>query len=155
VALAVGLTISSSLAAQDSSLTILKLVPPPVDGTIFPFTIEGPNGDQTFDLLGDDSHQLTLEPGTYVIREDIPEGWELSLVRCSEIYQVGPVASGALRLALEPGASEACRFHNSRLDPTPPGPPGAPDIPALSPTALSIFLMVLSIAGGMILRNQT
>lgn len=136
-------------------MTVLKHLSPVGDGSVFPFTLEGPGPDQTFDLANGEHETFTLDPGTYVIREALPEDWELLLIRCNPIYYVvGPVASAALRVELEPGESLTCIFtnHNSLIPP--PHPPSLVEAPALSPTALSILFMALAAAGGLLLRSS-
>ena len=155
MALVVGLLLVVSLHAQEeqSSLTILKLVWPVDDGTVFPFTLEGPGPEQDFELGGGDFLNFSLEPGTYIVRELVPEDWELLVIRCGVIFEEGPVASGALQIELDPGESVTCRFENNMIGVPPPPPPGAVDVPTLSPTAVSIFFMALAIAGGLLLRK--
>jgi hypothetical protein len=66
---------SSLFAQQESTLRVLKRAYPSLDGTVFSFTLDGPSGTQAFGLLADQSRQFTLEPGTYTLREDVPEDW--------------------------------------------------------------------------------
>lgn len=146
----------SPASAQTSTLTVLKQTPPYPDYTVFSFTIEGDDGVVPFSLQSGQSQQLTLDPGTYTVREDLPENWVLALARCgTSLYQVGPIASGAVRLALGPGDDVTCRFLNTNDQlPLPQPPGGAPtEIPVLSPTGLSVLLMALSLGGAFLLRK--
>lgn len=144
------------LRAQEetSTLTVLKLVSPVSDGTVFPFTLDGSGTEESFDLAAGESETFALEPGTYVVRESVPENWELVLIRCGIFYEVGPVASGALEIELEPGDSETCLFTNNLVGVPPPHPPPGPvGAPALSPTAVSLLMMALAAAGAVLLRK--
>jgi hypothetical protein len=154
--LLIAVALTTGLEAQETTtLIVSKDVYPTVDATVFSFTIEGALGEQPFNLLGGENRQFTLEPGTYTIREEVPEDWELYLIRCgTDVYEVGPVASGAVRLALEPGDTTRCRFSNSWGDLPPVPPPGPTDVPSLSPAALSILMMALSLAGAFLLRKS-
>jgi len=146
-------TLPSALPAQESTLSVLKLVGPIPDTRSFSFTLEGPSGDIPFSLSGGHFRDFHLEPGTYVVREDVPEDWDLLLIRCGSLTEVGPVASGALRFELKPGESVLCRFLNSNPSVPPVPPPGSTAVPALSPTALSLLMMALAVGGALILRR--
>jgi len=148
-------TLPSALPAQESTLSVLKQVAPIPHTRSFSFTLEGPSGDVPFSLVGGHSREFHLEPGTYVVREDVPEDWELLAIRCGSLIEVGPVASGALRFQLGPGEAVLCRFLNSNpsVPPPPPPPPGASPVPDLSPTALSLLMMALAVGGALILRR--
>ena len=144
---------SLPLGAQEGTLSVLKEVSPVTDDTVFPFTIEGDGGDINFDLLGGEFEEFTLEPGTYVVRETVPEEWELSLIRCGDLFEVGPVASGALQIALGPGDSVLCQFENTMIGVPPPPPPPALSIPALSPTGLAVSFILIAALGTFALRR--
>lgn len=137
-----------------STLEVLKLTHPFPRADLFQFTLEGPGGDQSFDLQDGESEVFDLDPGVYTITETVPEDWTLGLIRCGLIFELGPVASGAIRLELDPGESVICRFENDRVGAPPAPPPGATEIPVLSPQGLSILLMILAAAGGFLLRRS-
>jgi hypothetical protein len=141
------------LDAQQSTLTVLKLVYPVNDATVFSFTLEGSGPDLTFELMGGESEILTVDPGTYILRETVPEDWELGLIRCGLTFAAGPVASGALQIEIPPAESVTCRFLNVMPGIPVPPPPGLMDVPVLSPTAVSILCMALATAGGLLLRK--
>lgn len=144
----------ASLSAQEqSSLTVLKLVSPISDGTVFPFSLEGPGPDELFELGGGESETFPLDPGTYIVRETIPEGWELLQIRCGLLIVPGPVASGAVEIALEPGEELTCRFENNMVDVLPTPPPSILEIPMLSPTGLSLLMIAFVVAARILLRR--
>lgn len=143
----------AAATAQTSTLVVLKRVPIPLDGTIFPFTIEGDDGVVPFSLRANELQEFTLQPGTYTVREAIPEGWVLELARCGSLYQVGPIASGAVRFALAPGETVLCQFHNRNPEYPPVPAPAIAEVPTLSPTAMSVLFLTLSMAGTLLLRR--
>jgi hypothetical protein len=67
---------------------------------------------------------------------------------------LGPVASDTVQLTLAPGETVGCRFFNEHELYPPVPPPGPTDVPSLSPAALSILMMALSLAGAFLLRKS-
>jgi hypothetical protein len=150
-----GLWVAPLHAQEQSTLTVRKAAGPGAGGLTFSFTLEGGGGDQAFELRRDEHETFLVDPGSYVIREQLVEDWDLALIRCGTLYyDVGPVASGALEVELGPGQSLSCEFFNHNPEIPPPHPPEPPiEAPMLSPTALSVLLMALAIAGGFLLRK--
>jgi uncharacterized repeat protein (TIGR01451 family) len=76
-----------------------------------------------------------LVPGTYTVRELVPDGWELTGVACI------PAAAAAISgpeaiIALAPGGSVVCTYRDLRIDPpVPPTPPTPPEPPPPGPPA--------------------
>ena len=79
-----------------------------------------------------------LVPGTYTVRELVPENWELTGVTCSDpaVVVAGPEAA----ITIGPGDSVVCTYRDTRVEPpappeppTPPTPP-TPPVPPVPPT---------------------
>lgn len=138
-----------------ATLEVLKLTFPLSDATVFSFGLEGPGTNEVFDLQDGQAETFLLSAGTYTITETVPEDWVLGQIRCGTIFELGPVASGAIRIELEPSESVTCRFENDMVDvPPPPPPPGGVAIPTLSPTAISLLFMALAASGALLLRKS-
>jgi uncharacterized repeat protein (TIGR01451 family) len=73
-----------------------------------------------------------LVPGTYTVRESVPEGWELSGVTCSD--PAVAIAGPEVTIAIGPGDSVVCTYRDARLDtPSAPFRPGPTLPPSLAP----------------------
>jgi uncharacterized repeat protein (TIGR01451 family) len=110
----------------------------------FGFSGSGPLGD--FALVDDGKNDPAaartfsgLAPGTYTVRELVPDDWELTGVTCTPAAAAtiaGPLAT----INLAPGGAVVCAYRDTRTDPpvppeppTPPGPPGPPAPPVPPP----------------------
>jgi uncharacterized repeat protein (TIGR01451 family) len=79
-----------------------------------------------------------LAPGTYTVRESVPEGWELSGVTCSD--PAVAIAGPEVTIAIGPGDAVVRTYRDARLDtpsapfrprpPTVPAPLAPPEVPA-------------------------
>jgi uncharacterized repeat protein (TIGR01451 family) len=99
------------------------------------FNFTGSLGD--FPLVDDGANQSAsrtfspLAPGTYTVREIVPEDWELRGITCtpaSAATITGPLAT----ITLAPGGAVTCTYDDLRIDP--PVPPEPPVPPAPPPT---------------------
>lgn len=100
------------------------------------FAFVGSAGIGPFTLVDQASDESTssrtftdLPPGTYTVREIVPEDWELTGVTCSDpgVAIAGPLVT----ITLPPGGSVVCTYRDTRIDP--PAPPEPPNPPPPSP----------------------
>jgi uncharacterized repeat protein (TIGR01451 family) len=78
-----------------------------------------PESSRTFD---------ELPPGTYTVRETVPENWRLTGVACST--EDGVTIDGAeVRITIGRGTAVACTYGDARVEPPPPDPPRPPQPP--------------------------
>jgi hypothetical protein len=105
----------------------------PESSQAFDFT--GSLGD--FPLVDDGANQTAsrtfpnLPPGTYTVRELVPDNWELTGITCtpaSAATIIGPLVT----ITLASGGSVTCTYADVRIDP--PVPPKPPEPPAPPPT---------------------
>ena len=105
----------------------------PQSGQEFLFSGSAPLGDFTLtDERGGSSASRVftgLAPGTYTVRELVPENWELNDVVCSEPSAV--VSGPEVTITIGPNEAVVCTYRDRRVDP--PGPP-VPPIPPTPPT---------------------
>jgi uncharacterized repeat protein (TIGR01451 family) len=127
----------------------------PETGQEFPFS--GSLGDF---ILVDGRRELAssriftdLAPGTYTVRELVPDNWEITGIVCSD--PAGVVRAPGVAITIGPGDSVVCTFGDRRLDPPappppfppdPPGPPGPPTPPDPPPLPPSTELRVVKTA---------
>ena len=113
--------------AEPSSITIVKDAEP-ADGTDFDFSFEEETpGKRTAlppfvldDAVPDDNDGVEssmtfddLEPGFYIVSEDVPEGWDLEDIDCTGESAVSFDGS-AVFIELEPGDAVVCTFLNTQ-----------------------------------------
>ena len=83
-----------------------------------------------------------LAPGTYTVREVVPDKWALTGVTCSD-PAVG-IAGPEVTITLAPGDSVVCTYRDTRVDPpVPPEPPTPPTPPTPPPTPPETGLTVV------------
>jgi uncharacterized repeat protein (TIGR01451 family) len=121
----------------------------PFTGSLKPFTLvddgNGSSSSRTF---------AGLTPGTYTVRELVPDNWELTGVVCTPAT-AATISGAETTITLAPGGSVVCTYSDLRTDPppptpppTPPGPPGPPappQPPAPPPPLPSTQLRVVKI----------
>ncbi len=101
------------------------------------FAFSGALGD--FMLVDDGTDASTssrtfteLAPGTYTVRELVPDNWALTGVTCSDpgVAITGPEVA----ITIGPGDAVACAYRDTRTEPpAPPEPPGPPPVPPAPP----------------------
>jgi uncharacterized repeat protein (TIGR01451 family) len=99
---------------QDSEIIVEKQTIPNGDQQKFTFSASWSEG--TF-LLGDGEQESSgdLEPGQYLIGEDIPLGWDLTDIDCGDIQSQQEGSSIAVTLG--PGQVITCVFTNTKRPP--------------------------------------
>jgi hypothetical protein len=104
--------------AQQGSITITKDTDPETDGPAFDF--DSPFGD--FDLEDDGVKTFTgLAGGVYVVTENLPSGWTVIDIDCTDNDSNRTGSSAFIQLA--PGEHVTCEFRNRAPEaPKPPAP---------------------------------
>ena len=74
-----------------------------------------------------------LPPGTYTVREIVPEDWALSGLACTP-SSAAVIAGAEAAITLIPGGSVVCTYRDTRIDPPVPPEPPIPPIPPTPPT---------------------
>ena len=70
-----------------------------------------------------------LQPGTYTVRETVPEDWTLTGVACTPEEAVTIDGAEDKDRPIGRGTSVACAYGDARIEPPPPDPPRPPDPP--------------------------
>lgn len=73
------------------------------------------DGAEVADLGAGETFEMTLETGTYTIRELMVEGWELVDVSCVGAEPDVDLGTGAASLFIPPGSTVTCVFENHEI----------------------------------------
>ena len=112
VVLALGVPGVQATDNPGGKIVVAKQTDPDGDTTSFEFVLTRPNGQQKVFSLHDDEERLTgaLDPGTYSVGENVPDGWTLTSASCDD-------GSSPSSIEIEGSETVTCTFFNKKNPP--------------------------------------